>query len=746
MLRKPDLVVAAHREFLLAGADICRTDTLQAMGSEAEIYQLNLAAAQLAKRAAAEVTAQQQSKPRLVAGVLGSEEKEWDTAFASIKKQLAGLVDGGVDLLYLDVRDAPGARMALYAVEEHFAGVDRPPLIINAELSADGTVAGQDVEAFLVSVRHGRPLAVGFTLTGMQSAQALAKLNPGWCHATVEGDAANLATPGLLNLVGSSRGALPSHTAALAKALAGQPRRLGRLPAAKLVLAGLEVCPCGPEDGLRVVGHGCSMWSSQAFRGFVNAYKYTKPENSWDGAVGVATKQCEAGADLLEVNLDAKRVDAKFTGKFVRLLAASAAGKAALVLSGCRWEVIQEGLRAAPGKCLVNAVTLEHGEAALLTLAQACQRYGAAIVFVPTANSRAEKDPCLQDAVEMCQRAFKLLRSKLDFPAEDIVMDLPSFLQGMRSMSSETLRDLLEAMGQVRTSCPGVSLFCGSSVAIPFREVALVRDALLATFLSKAVPQGLNFAVVDVGNLPRVADLEAPTKAICQDFVQGTQGEGTRIDVFLQSLTAPDSSLEVGIMGEVPEAGHSAVKAIRPSPQVKQQIQAIVQATGTLSASVFQVFGSKSHAALNLHRLQTALGIKRTVHFSSISVWMGQGGSGPVTGASAFMDGLTMWERHQGYCNHSCTVLWGAIGEIGLRKAIYGSRDVFAQFDLGQKLIGPADTQMLQKKVCCAPDLYEFIGLAYLDQTWKNTLLGAGGSGLGGRNVEEGERKTFADL
>lgn len=52
---------------------------------------------------------------------------------------------------------------------------------------------------------------------------------------------------------------------------------------------------------------------------------------------------------------------------------------------------------------------------------------------------------------------------------------------------------------------------------------------------------------------------------------------------------------------------------------------------------------SRSHQKTRI-RGQTS---NRQVHFSSISVYMGQGGSGPVTGASGLMDGLSLWERHQ---------------------------------------------------------------------------------------------------
>merc|ERR1712039_853895 len=101
---------------------------------------------------------------------------------------------------------------------------------------------------------------------------------------------------------------------------------------------------------------------------------------------------------------------------------------------------------------------------------------------------------------------------------------------------------------------------------------------------------------------------------------------------------------------------------------------------------------------------------------------MGQGGGGPVPGASALMDCMALWQRHQSLGNMCCTVLWGAVGEIGVRLAAYGSRDVFAQFDLGQKLISPTETQFLQRQMVSCHDVFEYIGLAYLDETWQNTL------------------------
>merc|ERR1712039_1046709 len=113
---------------------------------------------------------------------------------------------------------------------------------------------------------------------------------------------------------------------------------------------------------------------------------------------------------------------------------------------------------------------------------------------------------------------------------------------------------------------------------------------------------------------------------------------------------------------------------------------------------------------------------------------MGQGGGGPVPGASALMDCMALWQRHQSLGNMCCTVLWGAVGEIGLRLALYGSRDVFAQFDLGQKLLSPSDTQFIERQFLTCQDVQEFMCFGYLDQTWQAQLNGTSAvGGLAGR-------------
>src|SRR3990172_7183606 len=74
-LTRPDIIGAIHRAYFEAGADIAETNTFNSTsvsqadyGLEAAVYDLNVAAARLAREAADEFTTRTPDRPRFVAG------------------------------------------------------------------------------------------------------------------------------------------------------------------------------------------------------------------------------------------------------------------------------------------------------------------------------------------------------------------------------------------------------------------------------------------------------------------------------------------------------------------------------------------------------------------------------------------------------------------------------------------------------------------------------------------------------
>eukprot|EP00931_Biecheleriopsis_adriatica_P062379 TRINITY_DN3757_c0_g1_i1.p1 TRINITY_DN3757_c0_g1~~TRINITY_DN3757_c0_g1_i1.p1 ORF type:complete len:2077 (+),score=489.19 TRINITY_DN3757_c0_g1_i1:77-6307(+) len=785
-ITKPDLVLSAHRELLAAGADIIRTNThngdvlsQKVFGTEDVTYELNKAAALLAKQAAAEAVSQNPQRLRFVAGVLGpsicmlsgsAAAVTWDAMVQSYMQQVRGLVEGGVDLILLDsVSDTLNAKAAVYAIEQHFAVDDqkRLPLLINVMVKDCRTSSGQSLAACLASLRHAKALAFGVFGDGSSALDAvrdLAELCSSWVLLTGEtctaaaSSSANIISPSL------SRPQDVQDFAKQAQLRASPPRALPSSPV-ELRLSGLEVLEAGPSSGLKLVGQRCNLQGSARFQALMDAHKYGSTADTWDAALELCARQVEDGADILDFNLDSKHIDSQWAmGKLVRLCAAHPViSKLPFVISSVSWPVISEGLKNTQGKCIVNGISTALSDEEFLRLASECKRFGAAVIVLAFPQGGSDF-PSYEEKVSSCQRAYNLLRSKLDFPPEDIIFDCMLTPIGCEGMKAGP-RDFMDAVAAVKGTCPGVSCIGGlSNLSLGFRPAKMLRSAVTSVFLQQAVPKGLDLAFVEVGQVPRFSSIEEPTKGMLLEVMANKSADGAHVNRLLSFAAYLSGSAAAEEARKKPRPRNtlkpkdekssalvlaSSTKEVppptpaQPSPQFTNPIETLVQATGTISSSIFQTYGSKAHAAANFHRMNTASTINKTIHFSSISVYMGQGGSGPITGASSLMDGLTLWERHQGINQYSNTILWGAIGEIGLRKAIYGSRDVFAQFDLGQKLIGPQDTAFLMKQVCCNFASWDFIGLAYLDSTWKDTLTGeTDGGGLGGRF--EG-RKTFLD-
>src|SRR5689334_13792001 len=127
-LTRPDIVRTVHDSYFASGADIATTNTFTATsigqadyGLEAAVYDMNVAGARIAREAAGD---------RFVAGSVGPlnitlslSPKVDDPSFrtrtfgevkAAYAEQIAGLVEGGVDLLMLEtIFDTLNAKAAI---------------------------------------------------------------------------------------------------------------------------------------------------------------------------------------------------------------------------------------------------------------------------------------------------------------------------------------------------------------------------------------------------------------------------------------------------------------------------------------------------------------------------------------------------------------------------------------------------------------------------------------------------------
>src|SRR5689334_25029829 len=188
ILTQPKAIEDIHAQYLRAGADIVATNTFSATSiAQADydltdiIYDLNFEGARLARNAAERVSAED-DKPRFVAGAMGPTNRTasispdvsnpgyravtFDDLRIAYGEQAKGLLDGGADILLVEtIFDTLNAKAALYAISElcEARGIDVPVLISGTITDKSGRLlSGQLPEAFWNSVRHARPMTIGF--------------------------------------------------------------------------------------------------------------------------------------------------------------------------------------------------------------------------------------------------------------------------------------------------------------------------------------------------------------------------------------------------------------------------------------------------------------------------------------------------------------------------------------------------------------------------------------------------------
>jgi 5-methyltetrahydrofolate--homocysteine methyltransferase len=188
-ITQPDIIIGIHKQYLEAGADIIETNTFSSTviaqadyDMQSVAYEMNVASAQCARKAADEYTAKDPAKPRFVAGAIGPLNKTlslspdvnnpgyravtFDEVAAAYTEQIKGLIEGGVDILLIEtIFDTLNAKAAIYAAKKFFRQnklAELPIMISGTITDASGrTLSGQTLEAFYISVSHANPLSVG---------------------------------------------------------------------------------------------------------------------------------------------------------------------------------------------------------------------------------------------------------------------------------------------------------------------------------------------------------------------------------------------------------------------------------------------------------------------------------------------------------------------------------------------------------------------------------------------------------
>ena len=595
VLTRPDLIAEIHAEYLDAGADIIETNTFSAQavsqadyGLEAVSYELNLVAAQLARRVTDEWTAKTPDQPRFVAGSIGPTTKTLsispdvnNPAFRAItfdemknafKDQVRGLIDGGSHLLLVETQiDTLNAKAALVAVEEAFAETGkRLPLMVSATLTdlSGRTLSGQTLDAFYVSIAHCKPFSVGLNcaLGARQMRPYLAELartvpghvscypNAGLPNAfgqydeTPEETAAlvkDFADSGFVNIIGGCCGTTPDHIRAIARAVAGvRPRVSGTGgPGSGIrltTLSGLEPLVIRPDSNFQMIGERTNVTGSKKFERLVKA-------RDWAGATSVALDQVRGGANIIDVNMDEGMLDSEACmTEFLNYIGTEPEiARLPIMIDSSKWSVIEAGLKCVQGKAIVNSISLKEGEADFLAKAHLVRRYGAAMI-VMAFDEKGQADT-VERKLEICTRAYQLLTGQAGVDPSDIIFD-PNILAIATGLEehNDYGKYFIEATRLIKQACPGVKISGGvSNLSFSFRGNDVVREAIHSAFLFHAIKAGMDMGIVNAGQLIVYEDIPKDLLEHVEDIIFNRRPDATeRMVTFAEQVKGTGTKRE----------------------------------------------------------------------------------------------------------------------------------------------------------------------------------------------------------
>ncbi len=560
VLSRPDVIEEIHARYYAAGADCAVTDTLGAsretlgadcvetntfgasklvlaeFGLADRCYELNKKAVEIAQRAAARF---KDGKRRFVAGSIGPGTKSLtlgnttpEVMLDSYLEQVRGLLDGGADVLLIETCfDLLQAKTAVIACLDAMREKNRRiPIMVQVTMETTGTMLlGTEMTAAIAALEAlpidvlGMNCATGPELMrphvqtlsqlwprfiSIQPNAGLPVLHEGQTHfpltaAELAKAHADFVTTFGTNIAGGCCGTTPEHIRAVTEAVGGltpRPREaFGRKPTGRTaVVSSLYSAVTARQDAsILIVGERTNTNGSKKFRECMIA-------GDWDTLVSIGRAQVQEGSHVVDVCVDyVGRDGVPDMREVVRRFAKEV--NAPLMIDSTQLDVVEEGLRHAPGKCIVNSINLEEGEEKLAKLCYLLKRYGAAVVAGTIDEDKIEAMGKTADRkLAIARRLYDLLVNKYGIPETDIYFDPLIFpivtgQEEVRRLALETI----EGIRRIAQEFPNCHTTLGlSNVSFGLKPYA--RMVLNSAFFGECVQAGLTSAIVHAAKiLPR---------------------------------------------------------------------------------------------------------------------------------------------------------------------------------------------------------------------------------------------------
>jgi 5-methyltetrahydrofolate--homocysteine methyltransferase len=548
VVTRPDVIGDIHRAYLEAGSDIVETDTfggtsivLAEFGLQDRAYELNYAAAKLARQVADEFSTPE--KPRFVAGSIGPTTKDLNitatVTFSRLRdayyEQAKALIDGGADLLLIETCfDTGSLKAGLIAVQRLSRELGFSiPVIASVTIERNGTMlGGQPIDALYTSISNNDLLAVGMncatgpdlmtdhirSLAEMSSARISCYPNAGLPNAegkfgeTPESLAAQLEKfidHGWINIVGGCCGTTPAHIQAIAQMAQGKKPRAVPPSKHRAFYSNKELVEAEDSNRPLIVGERTNVIGSRLFKNLV-------AEEKWEEATEIARWQIRNGAHVIDVCLQSSDRDemqdiAPFYSKLIRKI------KAPIMIDTTDPKAIELALTYCQGKSIINSVNLEDGEEKFERVCPLAKSYGAALIVGTIDEDKQQAQAFTRERkLAVARRSVELLTGKYGIPAEDIIIDPLVFpcATGDENYIGGAV-ETIEAVRLIKENVPFVKTVLGVS-NISFGLPAAAREVVNSVFLYYCTKAGLDLAIVNAEKLERFASIPVEERRLAE--------------------------------------------------------------------------------------------------------------------------------------------------------------------------------------------------------------------------------------
>jgi len=576
---RPDVVRSIHDAYFEVGCDAVETNTFGAnlanlgeYGIAERIYELAEAGARLAREAADAWSTPDHA--RFVLGSVGPGTKLptlGHTSFAALRdayqQQVAGLVAGGADAVLIETaQDLLQAKAALIGAKRALATAGAAlPLIAQVTVETTGTMLlGSEIGAALTALE---PL--GIDMIGLNCATGPAEMgehlrylarharigiscmpNAGLPVLGRDGASYPLTPEELadahdlftrehgLTLVGGCCGTSPAHLRAVVERVHGRERA----PRRPIVEAGIsslyQTVPFRQDTAYLAVGERTNANGSRAFRDALLEARY-------DDCVEVAREASRDGSHLIDLCVDYVGRDGAADMHEIASRFATAS-TLPIMLDSTEPPVIEAGLECLGGRCVINSVNFEDGEAPGSRFARimpVVREHGAAVVALTIDEKGQARTP--EHKVAIAERLISTLTGQWGMRESDILIDCLTFTLG--TGQEESRRDglaTIEAIRELKSRHPDVQTVLGlSNISFGLKPVA--RAVLNSVFLAECTKAGLDAAIVHTSKIMPVSRIPDEQREVALDLVYDRRRDGydplSKFLELFEGVTAADA-------------------------------------------------------------------------------------------------------------------------------------------------------------------------------------------------------------